>query len=134
MFLFIFSFKKSKNTLHSPPSQPCKTWFKDNSQNYLRPCDKVISNIKLCNFGIIVLQQFATTWKLSHKKCFSKSLPPTVCSTPNPHNCVPRTASHTKILRLSTPSSSPPAHLLYSLFRALYSICSIMYDCTWSTC
>ena len=42
---------------------------------------------------------------VNNKKCFSKSLTPTVCSTPNPHNCVPRTASHTKIL--------PPLHTFF---------------------
>ena len=129
MFLFILSYKKSKNTLHSPPSQPCKTWFKDNSQNYLRPCDKVISNIKLCNFGIIVLQQFATTWKLSTTKNVSQNHSPLQSAAlPIPTTVSLAQLHIQKSSRLSTPSSSPPAHLLYSLFRALCSIC------TWSTC
>ena len=56
-FLLIFSFFfKSKHTF--PPVAGLKNvlkifccWFPCNIQNFMSPCDKLISNIKMCNFG-----------------------------------------------------------------------------------
>ena len=77
-FSSLFALKKFKNTF--PPDASLKhvcnvCWFKGNTQNILRPCEKLKSNIKELNFGIGVLKQFGTACIMF----FSKIAPPCLC-------------------------------------------------------
>ena len=71
LYFFILSFKKNLR-IHSHLLQASKRfeicffsgWFLGKRQNFLKPFDKLLSNIRIYDFGIGVLQQFSTTWKV----------------------------------------------------------------------
>ena len=89
-FLFIFAYKKSKNTL--PPVADFKNVFKNifcvlflavnGIRHFLRPCDKFIRNLSRWYFGIGVSQQ------LQHRKFNNNKIkipPPSTLPPPPPH-------------------------------------------------
>ena len=83
---------------------------------FLRPCNRLICNVTMCNFEIEVQQQIGTTGKVSN---FSKSLHPTL--------------QESWILTLGPVSSDPqsriPAKLsLKSHLKHLLNLCWLLYS------